>query len=183
MRGEDGGLASRPFLPESRLQRLELRLRLLERRVERLPLEPGVIGVLDDAKLLVPHLQHIADRDTGRGGNADEHVRILRPRRPRDAGRSGAGVVSGRAGVLAQAVEDQLRQCPHGLVRIRARRDKLDAIAARNLEAHDADDAPRIHLVVATPQPDVGRELLRTAGEDRGGTRVQARSIDDLERP
>ena len=119
VRGEDRRLGTGSFALEPRLQRIEVRLCPIERRVERLPLHPRVVCVFNDPKLLMPHQKRLADSDPRRGGDASQHVRVL----VACAGeRESATVLVHRTGgggrSFAESVTYQLCQRVNGLARL-----------------------------------------------------------------
>ena len=159
---------------------------LLERRVERLPLDPR--RRWRPPRLEAPRAAPGAILPTATPGDAAtpvEHVRILAERAGRRAASAGAAAASAACGRCPR----RARRAPAATTpRTASPASGPDAtismrVAASDLEPHDADHAPRVHLVAAPPQPDVRVELLRAAGEDRGRPRMQAGRIRDDERP
>jgi hypothetical protein len=73
---EDRGLVRSALGAEPRLKRVELRLGMFERAVERAAFLPRVVRLFNHAQLLVPYLDDVANRNAGRGGDTRENIRI-----------------------------------------------------------------------------------------------------------
>ena len=173
----------RALAPEPRLKRVQLRVCLLERGIERPTLQPRVVGVLHDPKLLraAPgrrcRRRCRATPQRPRGRSARPNAPRARRRRERQAPRRPTLPASSPR--PSSTICDSTRTAspasgPAATISMRSR--------SGNLQRHDADHAPRVHFVVAPPQPDVRGELLRAAGEDRRRPCMQPGRIRDDER-
>ena len=157
-----------------------------DRRVERAPLVALIGGALLGHLVVVPQLEHAADRDA-------------RARRARPSSAAAAEAASRRAATRSSrrgagwspwlAAVPRPRptaECCHdGCDRragIFAARDDGHGVAAGHLERHDGHDAAGVRLAIPFHQPRSEVKRARRRRDRRGGTRVQSRLARDHDR-
>ena len=187
MGGEDGGLVGGALAVQARLQGFQLHRGLIDRLVQpvALPLRVALGGFVN-LNLLMPNLEHLADRQSWRCGHAEQQVRVFRARARRgrgagrdfDAGRRGRGLAT----LVAQTFPEQRGQRLDRRLGVVALGDQDYFIALADFQTHDGDHALGIGLSIAFLDADVGLEFLGEVGQHRRRAGVQAGGIGDHNR-
>ena len=187
MGGEDGGLVGGALTVQARLQGFQLHVGLIDRLVQPVALLLRIaLGGFVDLNLLMPDLEHFADRQPWRGGHTEQQVRVFRTRarggrgagRNFDAGRGRRGFATFVAQPFPQQRGQRFDRC-FGVVTLGG---QGHFVAVADFQTHDRDHALGVDRLIAFLDADLGLELLGEIGQHRRRAGVQAGGVGDHNR-